>query len=332
MPQNPGSANPPNLLSINIPIYKRPELLRRCLSRTIAVVEKYSIPINLLDDSLDGTNDSVLAELRNRYQFINHHKNPVNLGIDRNIDQAMRFGNSDYVWLLGEDDFLLPGALEKVLPVANQSKYPMIVVNYGFINNDLASFTRKAVIPITSDEELSSSALLARFGWAMGFIGACVLRRADLVRISADRYVGTYFSHLGCIFEAALGKECMVLSDPLVANRAEDVNSTTWAPDALNVYLGLERLLLMLDPPYARPTILAALHSAKPALPHRTVRGLMAMRAHGVLTLKSCAQIDFSGRALMQFAALAIALLPTFLFAALKRLRRFHQKLIGLRG
>jgi glycosyltransferase involved in cell wall biosynthesis len=330
MSQLPSSASQSNLLAINIPIYKRPELLKRCLSRTIAVIEKHMIPINLFDDSLDGTNDSVLAELKDRYQLINHYKNPSNLGIDRNIDQAMRFGNSDYVWLLGEDDFLLPGALESVLPAASRSRYPVIAVNYGFIDNDLTSFSKKAVMPIAHDEELSSSALLARFGWSMGFIGACVVRRTNIAGTSAERYIGTYFSHLGCIFEAAFGQDCMVLCEPLVANRAEDIGSTTWAPDALNVYDGLERLLLMLNPPYSRATIVAALRSAKPALPHRTLRGLIAMRAHGVLTPNSCAKIDFSGRPLLHFAALVLLLLPKFLLTALKNLRRFTQKLAGL--
>jgi glycosyltransferase involved in cell wall biosynthesis len=330
MPQLQASASQTNLLAINIPIYKRPALLKQCLSRTIAVVEKFMIPINLFDDSLDGTNDSVLAELKDRYPLINHYKNPSNLGIDRNIDQAMRFGNSDYVWLLGEDDFLLPGALESVLPMASRSRYPVIAVNYRFINNDLTSFSKRSVMPITHDQELSSSDLLASFGWSMGFIGACVVCRANLVGTSAERYIGTYFSHLGCIFEAAYGRDCMALSEPLVANRAEDIASTSWAPDALNVYSGLERLLLMLNPPYSRATIVAALYSARPALPHRTLRGLMAMRAHGVLTPMSCAQINFSGRPVLRFAALALARLPQFLLTALKNLRRFTRKLTGL--
>jgi glycosyltransferase involved in cell wall biosynthesis len=316
---------PTHLLAVNIPIYKRPELLRLCLLKTVAAARDFDVAINLFDDSLDGTNDEVVAELKTLYRHVNHVKNPRNLGIDRNIDQAARFGDTEYVWLLGEDDYLLAGSISRVLPLLVQAKYALVAVNYGFMKNDLSGFSKKSVMRLTQDGELTSADLLARLGWSMGFIGACIVRRDVMPRASAEPYFGTYFAHLGCKFVGAFGQQCVVVSDVLVANRAEDVTSTSWGRDALRVYSGLERLLRMLAPPYDSETISLAIANAKPALPHRSVRGLSAMRAHGVLTAENVSDIDFTGHSWLRVYARLLVVFPQIIFASMMKVRRWLQ-------
>jgi hypothetical protein len=314
--------DPSVLLAINIPIYRRPDLLEMCLRRTIDVVRDFGIWINLLDDSVDGTNEAAVGRLRDRYPRIRHIRNERNLGIDRNIDQAARFGDTDYIWLLGEDDYLLPGSIECILAITRSTDYPIIAVNYCAVSDDLRSVHKQSVMGVATGGEIASSELLELLGWSMGFIGACVVNRAAIGGVSPERYLGTYFAHLGCIFEAAYARQCMLIAEPLVANRSEDIYSATWAQDALRVYRGLERLLLLLSPPYTQRTVQLALRRASPLLAYKTTRGLASLRANGLLSLRSWRDVTDTSGIHLKIVALLMALLPKGGLKGLQRLVR----------
>ena len=93
-------------IGICIPTYKRPEFLRRCLASIIDQANGLPIEIFVADDSCSDVNDAVIGEATRRFPALRHRKNETNLGINENIRHVVDIADTDYVWLVGEDDYL----------------------------------------------------------------------------------------------------------------------------------------------------------------------------------------------------------------------------------
>jgi glycosyltransferase involved in cell wall biosynthesis len=102
-------------ISICIPTYNRAKHLTNCLqSITLNKLQsKADFQVCVSDNcSTDGTEDVV-----RRAQAgikIKYHKNEKNLGIPRNFLNVVKMADGDFVWLIGDDDLLLPYALEEL--------------------------------------------------------------------------------------------------------------------------------------------------------------------------------------------------------------------------
>ena len=50
-----------------------------------------------------------------RFPALHHRRNETNLGINENIRRVVETADTDYAWLVGEDDYFLPGALARAV-------------------------------------------------------------------------------------------------------------------------------------------------------------------------------------------------------------------------
>ena len=53
------------------------------------------------------------------FTFIKYHKNKSNLGIPRNFLNVVSMADGDFVWLIGDDDLLMPNAIEELYKLIN---------------------------------------------------------------------------------------------------------------------------------------------------------------------------------------------------------------------
>lgn len=225
-------------LGICIPTYRRPEFLRRCILSAIASAEGRPVRIFVADDAVDGTNDALLAQLCATYPTIQVRRNAANLGIDDNIQLAVDLCDCDYAWLVGEDDTFLPGAVAAMLHALQAAASPFVLANYAYVGEDPAHRIATALAEDGSDT-MEAEPFLAEHLWAAGFIGACVVRKAEWSRTQAFPYKGTYFTHVGRIAEIVsdAGKAAIVRR-ACVANRVEGTDTFTWKRDTYGVFFG----------------------------------------------------------------------------------------------
>lgn len=133
-------------LSICIPTYNRASHLSSCLNSLI-VCQRQSIldfEVCISDNhSTDGTGDVVRAaqSLIN----IKYNRNTSNLGIPRNFLNVVSMASGEFVWLLGDDDLLMPYAIEKLHRLIDE--HPS--VDYFFVNsfNISTEFIKKFPVP-----------------------------------------------------------------------------------------------------------------------------------------------------------------------------------------
>ena len=100
-------------LSICILIYRRPKLRHRCIASAISVAETYPVRISVTDDPVSEVNRPAMEDLCRVYPFVYWHHNDINLGIDWNIQRVVDLSDSDYTWVIGEDDQFPPGSMPR---------------------------------------------------------------------------------------------------------------------------------------------------------------------------------------------------------------------------
>ena len=174
----------------------------------------------------------------------------MNLGIDRNIIRSVDICSCRYAWLLGEDDRLLPVAVSTVLNVLKREDPPFLYINYKSIDASMKIVLKDRSLPLMRDDTIESSEFLARDAWSMGFIGACVIQTEYWSSIIPDRYIGTYFAHVGRIMEYLKGQSLFRIAEPLVLNRCGSPGTFSWTDSTFEVVSGWKRLMEELEPLY----------------------------------------------------------------------------------
>lgn len=103
------------LLSICIPTYNRADHLGNCLNSIILSKknEDLSFQICVSDNNSGDKTESIVRNAQS-FMDIKYHKNTSNIGIARNFLNVVSMADGDFVWLIGDDDLLLPNALEEL--------------------------------------------------------------------------------------------------------------------------------------------------------------------------------------------------------------------------
>ena len=160
------------ILSIAIPTFNRPEILKENILLMMPEIREFSIPIYISDDSLDDQTKNVIIELQKDYEHIYYSRNIPSLGHDSNIFYTLKLPKTDFVWLLGDCIILERGAIKKVSEIISQTKPQLISVNAK--NRDL---------DIDSVYCNDFNKVLDQFGWHLTLTGAVIYSRSVISSI-----------------------------------------------------------------------------------------------------------------------------------------------------
>jgi glycosyltransferase involved in cell wall biosynthesis len=107
-------------VSICIPTFNRANHLANCLNSIIICSLNTNLKFQVCvsdNHSTDGTEDVVRSAMSSI--DIKYHKNTSNLGIARNFLNVVSMAEGDFIWLIGDDDLLMPYAIEELYKLIN---------------------------------------------------------------------------------------------------------------------------------------------------------------------------------------------------------------------
>lgn len=128
------STNPP-LISVIIPTYRRAHELDRCIKSVLAEPGDFFEVVVGDDASPDDT--PAVIQAHSHDPRLRPYRNAVNLGLQGNGLEVARRARGEYLFILTDDDCLLPGALAKVAQIIYE--YPQV----GYCLSDLSSVNEK---------------------------------------------------------------------------------------------------------------------------------------------------------------------------------------------
>lgn len=125
--------SPRPLLSIIISTYNRGAFVEENVKWLCALVAPYRPDIEIVVVDNSSTDDT--TERLQRFiasSEIEYVRNPANVGMLGNLRVCTSLLRGRHVWLTGDDDYILPGALERLLPLLRAyPAVPAVVQNFG---------------------------------------------------------------------------------------------------------------------------------------------------------------------------------------------------------
>ncbi len=197
----------PALLTIAVPTYNRADHLEPLLSRLGAEVAQLAGVVDLIvsDNASTDRTAKVVAAFRAAYPGVKALRNEANVGPDGNISQCFRQADSDYLWILGDDDLPLPGAIRGLIELLRRERPAIMYLESQWVASTAADSVQPIVAALRY-ETLGRDAFARRVHVWLTFISGVVVglggmpseRRDALAR----RHMGTSLVQLGWVLDA----------------------------------------------------------------------------------------------------------------------------------
>ena len=179
-------------LTIAIPTYNRAVILKKCLSSIFSQINGLEKYINILvsdNNSEDNTFDVVNSFILSGYDLI-YNKNKSNIGMDMNFRYCFNNTKSKYVWILGDDDFILDGALNEIITILNNDDLGILYLETKQLDN--------SVLEVYTD----SAKMLSKVSFYITFISSIIVSTHHISKINFDKYKGSYLNYLQVYLDA----------------------------------------------------------------------------------------------------------------------------------
>jgi len=223
------------LLSICITTRNRVSFLVETLSGLLGQATA-EVEIVVLDAaSGDGTRQAAEA-LAAGNASLSYQRRETNQGIDRDYASAADLARGKYVWFMSDDDLLAQGAIEKVLHACRKG-YALIVVNAEDWNADFSERLGGPRLPIQENREFHCDRFVELFetvGHFLSFIPGVVVKKEIWSSREKEPYFGSFFAHLGVLFQAPLPGSALVIAEPLVRIRNGNVS---WSGRSFEIWM-----------------------------------------------------------------------------------------------
>ena len=104
-------------ISICIPTYNRPDNLINCLN-SLSLQTNKNFEVCISDNGSNQDMEKIIEPYKNKLK-IKYSKNEKNLGAALNFLKVASMSESDFIWFLGDDDLLIPTAIEEIIKLIN---------------------------------------------------------------------------------------------------------------------------------------------------------------------------------------------------------------------
>lgn len=293
-------------LSICIATHNRCEFLESTL-RNILQQATDRVEIVVVDGaSTDGT-EKLMAALTDTFPNLKYFRLETNGGIDHDFNIAVERASGRYCWLMSDDDSLVPGTMARVLDAIDQG-HSLVVVNSQVRNRDLRIVLQDRRLPIVESRVYppqEHEQLFIDLANYLSFIGCVVIHRDIWLNRCRDEYLGSYFIHVGVIFQKQLPNSALIISEPLVLVRH---GNASWTSRAFEIWMFKWPSLIWSFPNISEKA------KAKVFLRHpwKKIKKLLSNRAKGAYSIR---EYEFFLRPRINnpwrsFAAKLVALTP----------------------
>ena len=238
------------------------------------------VEIVVLDGASKDNTEQVVRDLQRTMPNLRYIRQDTNHGVDRDFNTAVEHATGEYCWLMPDDDLVMPGAVQLILR-AIERNYSLIIVNselksFDFselLDHDRLRFAGDRIYPPADFERLfeETSAYL-------GYIGAVVIKREIWLAREKESYFGSFFIHVGVIFQAQLPADTLVITQPCVSVR---FGNTQWRPNEFEI-----RMIRWTNLVWSLPSLSEATkRRCYRREPWRSLKSLLFYRAKGTYSM-----------------------------------------------
>lgn len=214
-------------LSICITTRNRAELLRQTLDSILPQATE-QVEIVVVDGASTDHTGEVARECLRGCPRLRYFRKERNSGVDRDYNASVEAARGEYCWFMSDDDLLKPGAVRTVLDEISGG-CSLLVLNAEDWNSDLSERIKEKRLPFDGNRVYAPSErerLFIDAAHHLSFIPSLVIRRDLWMSRERERYFGSWFAHVGVVFQRPLPGDAVLVAEPLIRIRNENIS---WA-------------------------------------------------------------------------------------------------------
>ena len=218
-------------LSVGIPTFNGEQFLEAVVESIVS--QEKNVEIVISDNASTDSTWDIICKLEKKHpQIIRPHKNQKNMGFDANVDQVVKMAVGKFVWVLSDDDSLLPGSLDKVLSVI--SKHPKLSLIFVDHQNSL-----KMKHPDTLCRD--GNDFFRRIRFKNGLISSNIVNRERWGEVPINSFFGCqWIQFVYSIYVMSpffpMPQEAYIISETLLQRHTQ----TRWGENGGFIYTGLK--------------------------------------------------------------------------------------------
>jgi len=211
------------LLTIAIPTCNRARFLSELLDSLVPQIkEEMRVELLISDNASTDDTGSIVKERVGRCIVLQYIRNAENVGPDANFLQCYERAAGKYVWIIGDDDLLRPGAVLQILNCISRDEYDLVYVSSkGF--RDYPSSLR----PVNPDAKArvytDPAHFVRRVHISTTMISGNIINKDSVGAVDHQpfsRLINSNLIQLGWTFTALRGhRKSLYIEEPLVLYR-----------------------------------------------------------------------------------------------------------------
>jgi len=125
------------LLTIAVPTYRRCDLLFELLTVLAPQLEgRHEVELLISDNASPDDTPQMVQQFIEAGLSVSYRRHAENIGPDANFVSCFNWARGKYFWLFGDDDIIVPGAVNEILDHISRHEYDLIyATSYGFRTN-----------------------------------------------------------------------------------------------------------------------------------------------------------------------------------------------------
>lgn len=231
------------VLTISIPTYNGSKTIERALDSLFSQLDEVKNVEILVSDNKSTDQTAVLVQ---KYPGVAYYCNEINYGIDKNIALSIEKAKGEYVWVIGDDDYLQPGAIKHVIKVIEKNPgLGAIFVNYSLYDMEKELFNKERWIDIYKDIHCSNAdEFLDITNVASNFIPATVHNRKLFIDADYTKHIGTFWVQFATLLDYLATREAYCIAHPYVVNAGQSIDADHNAGGtSLNIICSLMKVI-----------------------------------------------------------------------------------------
>lgn len=272
------------ILSICITTRNRADFLRQTMASILPQVSS-RVEVVIVDGASTDHTRQVVLEYQGKFPCLRYFRMETNSGVDRDYNATVEAARGEYCWFMSDDDLFKPGAIRTILDETSKN-YSVMIVNAEDWNSDFSERIHERRLPVDHNRVYAPSErerLFIDTAHHLSFIPALVIRRDIWMSREREKYFGSWFAHIGVVFQTPLPSDAILIAAPLVAIRNENIS---WGGRMFEIWM-----IRWPDLIWSFPNISdSSKEKICPKSPTRDWRALLAYRAKGAYSLKEYKQ------------------------------------------
>lgn len=220
------------LLTIAIPTYNRANYLRGLLSTIFdQLVAQPTVELIVSDNASSDETPAVIEEFEKRGLKLRYLRNEINIGADANFLQCFEQSTGKYLWLLGDDDIVVPGGFSKILSLIEAEDYSLVYLSPYTFEHDYLAERQHDRFHRSAQTISNGLPFIQKIGIMITFVSAFILnkdRYCSIERPPLHNFIGSNLLHIGWLLPVlGSGGTSLIVWEKLLAGR--DSYTGSWS-------------------------------------------------------------------------------------------------------